>query len=87
MKSSLRVWKRISINLIRIGVLLAAILVALGAIIGSPLYLGIKILALTEWYPLSVLGAFFTFWGAVYFSRGILRGSDEVNKALERLIT
>jgi len=70
----------------RIGILSGAILIALGVLVGSPLYVGIKILALTEWYPLSFIGAFLVFWGAVYFGRAILKGSDKINKVLEHFV-
>ncbi len=83
MKSSLRVWRRILVNLMRIGVLLGAVLITLCVVIGSPLYLGIRIVALTESYVLSAVGAFLIFWGALYLGKAILKCCDTVNGALK----
>lgn len=85
MRNSLKVWRRIGINLVRASVLLGGTITALGVSIVSPLYVGIKIVVLTESLWLSSIGGFLIFWGAVYLSTQILRYTKKANLSLERL--
>lgn len=84
MQSSLRVWRRISINLIRIAALLGTILIYVVVVVGCPAYLGIITLSLTGWYSFSAVVVFLAFLGAAYFGKSVLMRSDRINRALER---